>query len=230
MKLITFFSVFITANAFAHELSPQQLNVKDAISSMNQAVSNVSKAGDPPECNSCLADGSYTMAAALADIKSDALKFVGRDYPYNSLGAGGNLSCFFENSKVYVELEGCRPNRTQKMGAFRAKIFNKDGRTVDVYVDNENAPYTVDKPFDSQMWALQMTEGTPIKSNLSFAEISKYSVTSAQNYNLPLCSYKKGFSACRNGGVDSNGNLQREWQNPGDLVRKINDAIMAVPR
>jgi len=170
------------------------------------------------------------MASALADMRSEPLRFIGRDYPSGSLGAGGNLSCFYRNSKVYVELEGCRPSRTQRMTAFAVKIYNLDGRLLNVYLDNENDPFPLDAPTTSRGWRLTSRKARTIAPNLSYQQLSTQIEDVARIHSYPTCSYSGGFSGCQNGGQDPGRAIQSEHQRPGSLVREIHDVIMAVAR
>lgn len=207
----------------------------------------------PPSRETASAGSLKSISDVLEAIKSDPLKFVGRDYPAGSLGAGGNLNCVFENSKVYVELNGCRPTSSQKMSAFMATVYFKDGSIAYLNLDNENDPYPLAKPLDSRGWKFNAYEADPLPSNLSFMQVSEKMRSSAQDYSKPGCYFSRNFRycvgdqfdqrpctkgqtylvedvSCRNGADNQKSYLENNWRSPRMQLEHIHSALLAVPR
>lgn len=84
----------------------------------------------PPEASS-----TFTPQAALADLNSGDLKFIGRDL---MPGSGQNKTCIFQNAKVYVLYNNCMANRKEAQ-ATDIEIISKEGGSVKLYLEIFNS-------------------------------------------------------------------------------------------
>lgn len=74
---------------------------------------------------------TYSPQAALADINSGELKFIGRDL---MPGFGQNRTCIYQNAKVYVLYNHCMGNK-KEADATDIEVISKQGGTVRFYVE-----------------------------------------------------------------------------------------------
>jgi len=74
---------------------------------------------------------TYSPQAALADINSGDLKFIGRDL---MPGFGQNRTCIYQNAKVYVLYNHCMGNK-KEADATDIEVISKQGGTVRFYVE-----------------------------------------------------------------------------------------------
>lgn len=74
---------------------------------------------------------TYSPQAALADINSGDLKFIGRDL---MPGFSQNKTCIYQNAKVYVLYNHCMANR-KEADATDIEVISKQGGTVKFYLE-----------------------------------------------------------------------------------------------
>lgn len=74
---------------------------------------------------------TYSPQAALADINSAELKFIGREL---MPGSGQNRTCIYQNAKVYVLYNNCMANR-KEAPATDIEVISKQGGTVKFYLE-----------------------------------------------------------------------------------------------
>lgn len=74
---------------------------------------------------------SYSPEAALADLNSGDLKFVGRDL---MPGSGQNRSCIYKNNKVYVIYGNCMSNKKESVMDMR--IVSESGESIHFYMED----------------------------------------------------------------------------------------------
>lgn len=194
-----------------------------------------------------------SISDVLSAVRSSPLKYVGRDYPAGSLGSGGNLSCVFENEKVYVVLDGCRPTSSQRMSAFLATTYFKDGSVAKIYVDNEQNDYNLGDPFSGRGWTFDAYEAEPIPAQLPFAQVSQRLRAASQATESPGCFFKaeKNYCvgdqfdrapctrgqmygtekiSCRCGADSQKSALESGWRSPGGQLRELQTILLSVPR
>ena len=246
-KLIVFTLVLSFNSLFAQDIKRSVDRALNQVENIDRGLN----APEPPCCRSDSPRNLRSMQDILAAMNSDQLRFVGRDYPHGSLGAGGNLSCVYENEVMYIELSGCRPNTTMPMGAFMMKAYFKDGGIARVYVDNENDPYTVNQPFDSRTWTFETVRSAPIQSGLNFSQVSRRMQESYDYSRTPYCSfssmkrycvgdqfdavpctrgemYNYDTANCNNGAQSEQSYHEEQWRNPGTTVRDLHNGILSI--
>ncbi len=153
-------------------------------------------------CWDCQADGSnveppapalnlYTPGEAFQDILSEPLVYVGRDYIDPVLDAngqvtpGGNLSCIYRNSKVYVVHDGCRPSHTMNLTALSVGIYSRNGGKVTMYQEANVGSYNINQagPNSQGSWRVESRESNPIVGQPNFSAMAAIVRQEDANYN-----------------------------------------------
>ena len=107
----------------------------------------------------------YSPQEALADLNSENLKLVGKDF---MPGDEKIQSCIFQNSKVYVIYEYCTKNR-KEAEATSITIISKTGGETSFFLQNSDAvkkPASKAKRSEYDLsWTVTSKSTTPPKSN-----------------------------------------------------------------
>ncbi len=182
----------------------------------------------------------YTPQEAFADLTSERLQFVGRDYPNADLGPGGNYVCIYKNSKVYVRHEGCRPTWQQTLSVFSAKIISRNGGLVEIYLEHDRESYKIADagPEFQGTWKLTSTNTEAFFGELSFRDLISIERKSwNQNHNTCYISKSSvypesnGITKCRGTASDDNDDMTPVWQSPfTHRLIEVHDTILKAPR
>jgi|GEM_PF-4652879 len=186
-------SFLLIASAWAQQ--PQ-----DVVQGVQQMQEASWATGAP--CWSCQVDGAgaapppaatnlYTPAEAFQDILGEPLIYVGRDYIDPVLDAngqvipGGNLSCIYRNSKVYVVHDGCRPNHTMSLTALSMSIYNRQGGMVHMYQEANVGNYNINQagPNYNGSWRVETKESDPIVGQPNFSAMAAYVRQESSSYD-----------------------------------------------
>ncbi len=181
----------------------------------------------------------YTPQEAFADLSSERLTFVGRDYPNADLGPGGNYVCIYKNSRVYVRHEGCRPTATQRLAVFSAKIISRNGGLVEVYIEDSHADYRLDQagPDMDGIWKLTSKNTPDFQGELSFNDLIQLE-KNVWNKTYNVCYIGKSpmssdapETKCLGNASDPQGDLETVWHDPfGHGLREAHNLILQAPR
>lgn len=182
----------------------------------------------------------YTPQEAFQDLASERLTFVGRDYPNSDLGPGGNYVCVYKNSRVYVRHEGCRPQNTQRLAVFSAKIISRNGGLVEIYIENSKADYRLEEagPQMDGVWKLTSVNVPAIESELSFRDLIQLERNVwSKTYNTcfisrsPMYPNQLPETKCYGNAADPQGNLEVVWHDPlSNGLKEAHDLIIKAPR
>jgi hypothetical protein len=124
----------------------------------------------------------YTPSEAFADVMSEPLVYVGRDYVDPILDGngqvipGGNLSCIYRNSKVYIVHDGCRPNHTMNLTALAMTIYSRNGGSVELYQEANVGSYNINQagPNFNGSWRVSSKETPAISGQPNFSQMAAY--------------------------------------------------------
>jgi len=124
----------------------------------------------------------YTPAEAFADVMSEPLVYVGRDYvdpitdENGQVIPGGNLSCIYRNSKVYIVHDGCRPNHTMTLTALTLTIYSRSGGSVEMYQEANQGAYNIQQagPNFNGSWRVSSKETPAISGQPNFSQMAAY--------------------------------------------------------
>lgn len=180
-------------------------------------------------CWSCQADGSdvapppsvnlYTPAEAFQDVLSEPLVYVGRDYIDPILDAngqvipGGNLSCIYRNSKVYVVHDGCRPNHTMTLTALSVNIYSRAGGVVRMYQEANVGSYNINQagPNFQGSWRIESKDSSPISGQPNFSTMAAFVRQESSSYDYThSCTMGTSGAKCYGPRAQE---VQSEWQN-----------------
>lgn len=185
-------SLLLISSAWAQQ--PQ-----DAVQGVQQMHEASWETGAP--CWTCQADGGavapppsidlYTPAEAFQDILNEPLVYVGRDYIDPVLDAngqvipGGNLSCIYRNSKVYVVHDGCRPNHTMNLTALSVSIYSRTGGKVTMYQEANVGSYNINQagPNFNGSWRVETKDSDAIVGQPNFSTMAAYVRKESSSYD-----------------------------------------------
>ncbi len=121
---------------------------------------------DPPKPNiPSSMQQTYSPEAALADLNSGELKFVGRDL---LPGSGQNRTCVYKNDKVYVFYGNCMSNKKESVMDMR--IVANNGESIHFYMEDfkGRAPSTMKREEYSGTWRVSYNKvERPAQMNMS---------------------------------------------------------------
>lgn len=173
---------------------------QDAVEGVQQMYQASWATGAP--CVTCMADGTsvappppgvelYSPAEAFQDILGEPLVYVGRDYidpildENGQVIPGGNLSCIYKNSKVYVVHDGCRPNHTMPLTALSMSIYSRKGGKVTMYQEANQGNYNINQagPNYNGSWRVETKESDPIEGQPNFSTMAAFVRRESSSYD-----------------------------------------------
>jgi hypothetical protein len=183
--------LLLTTTAWAQQ--PQ-----DAVEGVQQMYQASWATGAP--CLSCMTNDSdapapgvdlYSPAEAFRDILNEPLVYVGRDYidpvldENGQVIPGGNLSCIYRNSKVYVVHDGCRPNHTLPLTALSMSIYSRQGGKVHMYQEANVGNYNITQagPNYAGSWRVESKDSAPIVGELNFLAMANFVKKESTTYD-----------------------------------------------
>ncbi len=239
--------LLLTASAWAQQ--PQ-----DAVDGVQQMYQASWATGAP--CVSCMTNDSdapapgvdlYSPGEAFSDVLSEPLVYVGRDYidpvldENGQVIPGGNLSCIYKNSKVYVVHDGCRPNHTMSLTALTMSIYSRQGGKVTMYQEANVGSYNINQagPSYNGSWRVESKDSSPIEGQPNFSSMAAFVRRESNSYDYThSCVIGGSYTQPRCFGPRAQ-EVQAEWTNESFDIWKtplqspwpqVHEKILKAPR